>query len=76
MPLVSPTTVQVVVAVEHVMPPGLDVTVYPVMADPPLEAGAVQATTDWVLAFDVAVTPVGAPGVVAGMADADAADAG
>ena len=46
------------------------------MADPPLEAGAVQDTTDWALAFDVAVTPVGAPGVVAGMAAADAAEAG
>ena len=38
------------------------------MADPPLDAGAVQDTTDWALALDVAVTAVGAPGVVAGMA--------
>jgi hypothetical protein len=35
------------------------------MVEPPLEAGAVQDTTDWVLAFDVAVTAVGAPGVPA-----------
>ncbi len=46
------------------------------MADPPLLTGAVQDTTDWALALDVAVTPVGAPGVVAGMAAADAAEAG
>jgi hypothetical protein len=46
------------------------------MADPPLDAGAVQDTTDWALALDVAVTAVGAPGVVAGMAAADAADTG
>lgn len=41
MPLVSPVTAQVVVAVVHVRPPGLDVTVYEVIGDPPLE-GAVQ----------------------------------
>jgi len=68
--------VQLVAAVAQVNPPGLEVTVYPVMADPPLLAGAVQDTTDWVLAFDVAVTPVGAPGVVAGMAAAEGAEAG
>lgn len=32
------------------------------MADPPLAAGAVQDTTDWALALDVAATAVGAPG--------------
>ena len=36
---------------------------YWVMAEP-LDAAAVQVTTDWVLANDVAVTPVGAPGTV------------
>ena len=45
-----------------------------VMGAPPLLAGAVHATTDWVLAYDVAVTPVGAPGMVAGVAGADEAD--
>ena len=45
------------------------------MADPPLEADVVHATTDWVLALEVAVTAVGAPGIVAGVAGADAADA-
>ena len=46
------------------------------MADPPLEAGVVHATTDWVLALEVAVTPVGAPGVVAGIAGEEGVDAG
>ena len=45
------------------------------MAAPPLDAGAVHDTTDWVLAFDVPPTPVGAPGVVAGVAGAEAIDA-
>jgi len=51
----------VVVAVR---PPGEDVTVYPVRTEPPFEAGAVQLTTEEALAFDVADTPVGAPGTV------------
>ena len=44
------------------------------MADPPLAAGAVHATTDWELALDVAVTPVEAPGVPTLM-DPEAAEA-
>ena len=44
------------------------------MAAPPLEAEAVQDTTDWVLALEVAVTAVGTLGVVAGMAGAEAAE--
>ena len=43
---------------------------------PPFEVGAVQDTTDWLLAFDVAETAVGAPGTDDGVAGADAADAG
>jgi hypothetical protein len=40
----------------------------------PVAAGAVQDTTDWALAFDVALTPVGAPAVPATSAfDADEA---
>ena len=38
-------------------------------------AGAVHDTTDWPFAFDVAVTDVGAPGVVAGIAPEEATDA-
>jgi hypothetical protein len=47
-PLVRPVTVQDVLLVVQVRPPGLDVTVYPVMAAPPLEAGAVHETVPWV----------------------------
>ncbi len=46
------------------------------MADPPLVDGAVHDTTDWALALEVAVTPVGALGTVDGVAVADAAEAG
>jgi hypothetical protein len=75
-PLVSPVTVQVVApVVVQVKPPGDEVTVYPVMVAPPEEAGAVQETTDWALAKEVAVTPVGAPGTVAGVAEFDGAEA-
>ena len=44
------------------------------MAAPPLLTGAVQDTADWALALEVAVTPVGTLGVVAGMATAEADD--
>jgi hypothetical protein len=74
--LVSGVTVHEVVALTQVTPPGLEVTVYPVMAAPPLDTGAVQDTTDCVLAFDVAVTAVGAPGVVAGTAAGEATEDG
>jgi hypothetical protein len=46
-----------------------------VMAEPPFETGAVQETTDCWLPNDVAVTEVGAPGVVAGMTVADGLEA-
>jgi hypothetical protein len=46
------------------------------MAAPPLEAGAVQETASApVVDVAVAVTAVGAPGAVAGMAAADGAEA-
>ena len=38
-------------------------------------AGAVQDTTDWVLALEVAVTAVATPGMVAGVAGNEDADA-
>ena len=76
MPLVRPVTVQDVdPVVVHVLAPGLEVTVYPVIGLPPLLAGAVQVTTDWVLAWVDAATPVGAPGTVDGMAVAEGAEA-
>ena len=46
------------------------------MAAPPLELGAVQDTIDWVLANELAVTPVGAPGVVDGVAVTGGVEAG
>jgi uncharacterized membrane protein len=65
--------------VEHaagVVTAGDDVTVKPVRAVPPLLAGAVQAMLiEVVEAPAVADTPVGAPGVVAGMAAADGDEA-
>jgi hypothetical protein len=64
-PLVRPDTVHVVApVVVQTLPPGEEVTRYPVMGSPPLDPGAFQDTTDWVLAKEVAVTPVGAPGAV------------
>jgi len=75
-PLVRPETVQVVApAVVQVKLPGDEVTVYPVIAEPPVP-GAVQDTTDEESAFDVAVTPVGVPGTVAEVMLLEAALAG
>ena len=45
------------------------------IAAPPVEPGAVQETTDWPFAFDVALTDVGAPGTVEGVAEAEAVEA-
>jgi len=55
--------VQEVVVVLQVIPPGVEVTVYPVIALPPLDPGALQLTTDDALAT-VPETFVGAPGAV------------
>ena len=54
--------------------PGLDVTVYIVIALPPSLAGATNATLAEVFPA-VATTPVGAPGTVAGVTADEAADA-
>ena len=48
--------------VVHVLPPGLDVTLYPVMAAPPLAVGAVHVTSLWAMTALVADTLVGASG--------------
>jgi len=58
-----------------VNPPGLEVTVYNVMIAPPLLEGAVNETIA-AASDDVALTTVGAFGGIAGVTDADAADAG
>jgi hypothetical protein len=53
---------------------GDEVTVYPVIALPPLDPGAVQLTTDDALAA-VPRTFVGAPGTVLGVTAEDAVEA-
>ncbi len=57
------------------IPPGDEVTVYPVIGDPPLDAGATQVTVAWALPA-VAETPVGAPGGAAGVTLLEAVEAG
>ena len=63
-PLVRPVTVMGEVAPVAVAPPGLAVTVYPVIADPPADAGAVNVTVASSLPA-IAVPMVGAPGATA-----------
>lgn len=59
-----------------VIPPGLDVTVYPVIAEPPLEVGAVNSTVAVVDPVFVAVPIVGASGATEGVTstEVDAAE--
>ena len=76
-PFVSPVTTIGLDEPVPVNPLGEDVTVYPVIAAPPFETGAVNETVANV-APDVALTPVGAPGVVGaavGVMDVDGEDA-
>jgi len=72
-PLVKPATEMGLDAPLPVNPPGLEVTVNPVIADPPLPF-AVKAT-DAVALPGVAVPMVGATGTVAGVTAFDAAEA-
>jgi hypothetical protein len=71
-PLVKPVTVQGL-AEHDTEPAGDPVTVYPVIADPPLFTGAVKLTFTE-LPDVVAATPVGGSGTVAGVIEADATD--
>lgn len=73
-PSVNPATVQLSGPDTHVQvpPAGTDVTAYEVIAAPPFVDGALQDTVALRLPA-VADTPVGAPGTVRGVADADAA---
>jgi hypothetical protein len=74
--LVKPATVaDVAPVVVALSPPGDAVTVYPVIADPPLLVGAVHDTTAEALPA-AATAPVGAPGTVLGVTAALANDAG
>jgi hypothetical protein len=65
-PLARPVTVQESgpVVHEHDAPPGLAVTVYPMIGDPPVRAGARHETTLRAFAPSLANTLVGAPGGV------------
>ena len=74
-PFVKPATTIGEAAPAPLMPPGLDVTVYDVIADPPLLTGAVKVTLAWALP-PVAAPMIGAPGAVNGVTLFDAADAG
>jgi hypothetical protein len=62
-PLVKPLTVTGEDEPVPVMPPGDEVTVYPVMAPPPVLAGAVKVTDTAPLPAAVAVPIVGASGI-------------
>ena len=67
---------EVVPVVVQVFPPGVDVTAYPVMGRPPVNEGASHDTTDCPLANEVAVTPVGAPGLVGTITALEGREAG
>ena len=71
-PLVSPVTVIGDDAPVAVRPPGEEVTVYPVIADPPVFVGAVKLTVALPL-LTVALIPVGAPGALAASVTAEEA---
>ena len=60
---------------EHDRPPGLAVTVYPVIVEPPSDAGAVHDTTLCAFAPLVPDTLVGRPDNIYGVAELDALDA-
>lgn len=68
-------TVQAVVSVVQVRPPGEAVTVYAVIGRPPVEDGADQVTPAEA-SRAIAEIPVGAPGRPVGVTATDEADAG
>jgi hypothetical protein len=68
---VSPVTVTGLAEPVFVKPPGLEVTVYPVIGEPPSLVGAVNVTVAWVIPA-VAVPIVGAPGTVEGVTEFEA----
>jgi len=63
-PGVNPVTVIGVPVPVPVIPPGVDIAVYSVIAYPPSDAGAVNPTVAVVVPVFVAVPIVGAPGVL------------
>ena len=73
--MVRPVTVKGLAVPVAVIPPGLEVTVYPVIAEPPSLTGAVKVTEAWAFPF-VAVPIVGAPGTDEGVTEFEAELAG
>lgn len=72
-PLDNPATVAEVTEPTSCTPPPGDITIrYPVITDPPSEAGAVHETVAEPFSAD-AVTETGTPGTVRGVTGADAA---
>ena len=71
--MVKPFTVVIVAPVVVAVCPPDEVIVYPVIAVPPLLAGALHETVASVLPA-TAFTPVGAPGIVDGVTALEAAD--
>ncbi len=65
-PFVNPLTVIGLSVPDAVIPPGLDVTVYPVIVAPPLLSGTLKITSACSFPI-VAETSVGAPGMVLGV---------
>ena len=74
-PLVRPTTVMGDAGPLALTPPGADVTVYDVIAEPPVDAGGVNVTVACALPA-VALPIVGAPGTAAGVTLLEGAEAG
>lgn len=72
--MAKPVTTRGELDPEAVKPPGEDVTVYPVMVPPPVEAGALKVTLACALPAE-ATGLVGAPGTVLGVTAPDGAEA-
>ena len=68
--MVNPVMIPLVVVVVNVIPPGVDVIVYPVIAEPPLLACAVKLTVVCALPA-TAITLVGGLGTVLGITEED-----
>ena len=73
-PLLNPMTTIGELEPSAIIPLGFDMTLYPVIADPPSLIGAVKLTEAEALPA-VTVPMVGAPGIVAGVMALDATDA-
>jgi hypothetical protein len=59
----------------QVRPPGVEVTLKPVIAAPPSTVGEVQVIVDCVFSKELAITPVGAVGTVDGVTEFEASEA-